>query len=47
MVAERHGRPVDGWELVLLVAAERQCGVATALVQHVLDEAARACAAQV
>jgi ribosomal protein S18 acetylase RimI-like enzyme len=55
-VAERDGRPVglataaardDGWELVLLVAAERRSGVATALVQHLLDEAARARARQV
>ena len=55
-VAERDGRPVglvtaasrgDGWELVLLVAAERRAGVATALVRRVLDEAARASATQV
>jgi GNAT superfamily N-acetyltransferase len=49
-VAERDGEPVglvtaaardDGWELVLLVAAERRTGVASLLVDRLLDEARR------
>jgi GNAT superfamily N-acetyltransferase len=55
-VAERGDRPVglltaaardDGWEVVLLVAAERRAGVGSALVRAVLDEAKAAGAAQV
>jgi GNAT superfamily N-acetyltransferase len=55
-VAERAGGPVglltaapraDGWELVLLVATERRAGVATLLVEHLLDEARRAGAPEV
>jgi GNAT superfamily N-acetyltransferase len=55
-VAERDGRPVglltaapreDGWELVLLLATERRTGVATRLVDRLLDEARRAGAQQI
>jgi GNAT superfamily N-acetyltransferase len=55
-VAERDGRPVGlltaagregGWEVVLLVAAERRAGVGSALVAAVLDQARAAEAAQV
>jgi GNAT superfamily N-acetyltransferase len=54
-VAEREGHPVglvtaaahdDGWELVLLLATERRSGVATRLVDRLLDEARRAGAAR-
>jgi GNAT superfamily N-acetyltransferase len=55
-VAERDGRPIglltaairdDGWELVLLVTTERRSGVASALVDRLLGDAARAGAARV
>jgi GNAT superfamily N-acetyltransferase len=55
-VAERDGRPVgllmaaaheDGWELALLLATERRAGVASRLVDRLLDEARRAGATQV
>ena len=37
----------DGWELVLLLVTERRAGVATLLVEHLVDEARRAGAARV
>jgi len=55
-VAERDGRPLglltaaargDGWELVLLVTSERRAGVASRLVERLLDEARRAGASRV
>jgi GNAT superfamily N-acetyltransferase len=55
-VAERDGLPVgllttashdDGWEVVLLVAAERRAGVGSALVTALLDDARDAGAGQV
>jgi GNAT superfamily N-acetyltransferase len=55
-VAERDGRPAglltaaardDGWELVLLVTTERRTGVASALVDHLVGEAAQAGAVRV
>ena len=55
-VGERDGRPVglltaaardDGWELVLLLTTERRTGVATSLVDRLLEEARRAGAPRV
>ena len=55
-VAEGDGRPVglltaaardDGWELVLLVATERRAGVASLLVERLLEEARAAGASRV
>jgi GNAT superfamily N-acetyltransferase len=55
-VAARAGGPVgvltaapraDGWELVLLLVTERRAGVATLLVEHLVDQARRAGAARV
>jgi predicted N-acetyltransferase YhbS len=37
----------DGWELVLLLTTERRQGVATALIDRLLDEARRAGVPQV
>jgi ribosomal protein S18 acetylase RimI-like enzyme len=55
-VAERDGQPVglltaapggEAWELVLLLTTERRTGVASALVERLLDEARGAGAARV